>query len=182
MAEDSAEKPIEAGAQPAKPEGPTALTIATGDGKFKTILKDGKSGKFVKKPRALPETREVTRMMREFLNKKISVDDDGNIVKADKTVAEQMMLNMLRIATNTNPDPKWGQNAIAATEWVHRRAHGKDAPGDAELGALERSGVKFVYVTAPNIPSEGELKPKEQLKPSFSEPAYIDAEVIEQNG
>ena len=181
MAEDSAEKTVQPEAQPEKPEGPTALTIAAGNGKFKTVLKDGKSGKFVKKPRAMPETREMTRMMREFLNKKITADDEGNIVKADKTVAEQILLNMLRIAVNQNPDPKWGQNAIAATEWLHRRAHGKDAPGDAELGALERSGVKFVYVTAPNLPNQGELKPREPVKPSFEEAPYIDAEVIEQN-
>jgi len=159
--------------QKEKPTGPTQITVRNNDGSFRQVLKD-KAGKFVKKPRAMPETREVTRAMREFLNQKLEADDEGKLIKSSKNRIQQQLENIHRIAINTSGDPKAMMAAIAAFEALHARAHGKVSPGDQELGALERAGVKIVVLTAPELPNSGEIQPREKPTPSFIEAEIID--------
>jgi hypothetical protein len=49
------------------------------------------------------------------------------------------------------------------------------------MNTMERIGVKIVVITAPALPTQGELQPREQLKPSFADGPYIDAEVLSTN-
>jgi hypothetical protein len=169
------EKPVEALV--------TSKTMRTAKG-FRTMQIDPKTHKFVKQPKKMPETREVTRLWREALNKKIQADANGNLTKSSKTRLEQIFERMVAIATNDSADPKWGQNAIAAAEFIMTRAHGKAAPGDAELGALERAGVRVVVLTDPSL-SHPEVEAYEDRlhskpeKPSFADAPFIEGEVVD---
>lgn len=176
---DSEEKPVEA-PQPEKVEesNATAKIVRTNTGGFRTALVNNK-GQFVKQPKKMADTREVTRALRDIGNRKLTANWDGTLTKSSRTLIEDTAYNLLRIASYKGNDSKMAQVAVAAWEAFMTRAHGKAAPGDAELGALERAGVKIVVLTAPDLPSEGELQPREQLKPNFTEVPFIEGELVE---
>lgn len=174
---DPKEKPVEAPQE--KPKGPTAITVRAGKDKFRQMLKDPSSGKFLRMPKKMPDSREVTRFLRNLGNSKLEVGPDGRLTKSSKSLIQNMTENICRIAMYDGNDPKMAAAAVAGYETVMARMWGKTSMSDQDAGALERAGVKIVVISAPALPNEGELVPREMLKPSFSEAPFIDGELVE---
>jgi hypothetical protein len=180
------------GAEPKAPEGPTSITVRNAHGGgFSTRLKD-KSGKFVRKPKQVPETREVTDMMRRLLNS-AEADSNGKLIKGAKTRFRKMFDNMVDIATNRatikefdkegnleseSADAKAMMAAVKAFEVLMARAYGKVAPGDEEMDALKTAGVKIVVIPPPDL-MHPETVAEDHKSPT--KPSFIDAEIIKQN-
>lgn len=169
--------------QSEKPKGPLEITVKNCDGQtFSTRLKDATTGKFLKKPKPLPEAREITRMMRTLLNQAEGTlnEETGKVtvVKGTKTRFRKMFDNMVRIASFESEDPKAMMAAVKAFEAVALRALGKPSASDEDLEALRVSGVKVVIIQPPELEHKEVLeeKPQEILRPSF-----IKAEIISTN-
>lgn len=157
------------------------------------LLKDQKSGKFVKKPKKAPkDTREVTQYMRDFLSTQVATGD--TLDRSARSRLLHILENMADIATfdSSNvcvgvdkdgnaiygPDAKMAMASVKAAELLMLRAYGKPAPSSEEMDALKRSGVRIVVVEQPQIihPEVQEEKPRAEIKPVF-----IEAEVVSTN-
>lgn len=181
---DSEEKSVET--QPELKAEPTAI-VKTVRGRYdnvRSMLVDSASGRFMKQPKRMPETREVTRQLRNFLNNKAEVGGDGRLTKSSKSLLSNIFENIASIALNQSSDPKAMMAAVAAAEWLMLRGHGKPSPGDAELGALEKAGVRVVVITSPDLMhketlSEEERQAEKPVKPSFADIPFIEGEVVD---
>jgi hypothetical protein len=162
-------------ADSAEPKSPTEIVVRSPEGTLVTRLKDEK-GRFVKKPRPLPSTKEITRLGRTLLNS-AEAGPDGKAIKGTATRHRRIFDNLVRIATLETEDPKALMAVIKAAELLYLRYVGKPSASEEELEALKTSGVKIVVVQPPelvnNAPAE---ERKEPAKPSF-----LDAEIIQQN-
>jgi hypothetical protein len=154
----------------------TELVVRNADGvTFSTRIKDEK-GKFVKKPRPLPDAREVTRMMRTLLNQAEGELDKETgkikVIKGAKSRFRKMFDNMVRIASNDSDDPKSMMAAVKAFEVVALRALGKPSVSDEEIEALKVGGVKIILIQPPQLMHN-------DFKEEHKEPQFLPAEVIE---
>lgn len=145
------------------PEGVTSLVVLNKNGTIREALKDEK-GRFVKKAKPLIPTIEFTRAERKKLNS-VRSDKDG--------LTEYMVafMNILRIAQNSDNDPKAMMAAVKAFEILRTSALGKPAPSEQELDKLTTQPVRVVVIQAPQLmhPEVVEEKTKETLRPSFAE-------------
>jgi hypothetical protein len=146
------------------PSAPTEIVVRNADGvTFSTRLKDEK-GRFLRKPKAMPEGREFTRKMRKTLNKLVE--------KGDMTEFEKAFINMLRIAQNEDTDPKAMSAAVLAFKELSMRALGKPSASDEEIEALKTSGVKVILVQPPQLMHQ-------DIKEEQKEPQFIEAEILD---
>jgi hypothetical protein len=165
---DSEEKNTTGEAQPETPAGPTAMIVRTNAGGLREVLK-GPDGKFVKKQRGMPETREVTRLIRNILNAPVA-NEDGKIDRKGKKAITLMVENIIKIATYDGSDSKAMMAAVQAFEALMLRAHGKPKANEEEAEALQLSGVKYVVIQAPELPNPEVVdasKIKAPIQPSF---------------
>ena len=72
-------------------------------GKTRIMLR-GEGGKFQKKKKSMPKTEDITRYMRELLNK-VEAGPDGRMTKRDKTRFRRMFDNIFNIASMSPEQP-----------------------------------------------------------------------------
>jgi hypothetical protein len=165
-----------------KPTGPLEIVVKNNNGTLGTRLKDPKTGKFLKKPKPMPDAKEVTRLMRTLLNSAEGELDSATgkvrVVKGTKTRFRKMFDNMIRIASNEDNDPKAMMAAVKAFEVVALRALGKPSASDEELEALKVSGVKVVIIQPPELQHREVLEERSHDKLT---PSFIEAEVVHTN-
>lgn len=153
------------------PSGPTEIVVRNSDGEtFSTRLKDEK-GRFVKKEKTMPSSRELTRRGRNLLFKKTKDPETGEV----RTQFDAMTQYMISIATGqAEGDPKALAAAVQAYEKVLKRLIGKEPLSDEDREAQKDSNtIRFVLIP----PLENSAKIKEAL-PQPLRPAFIEAEVV----
>jgi hypothetical protein len=156
-----------------KPTGPVSVIVKRHGG-YKEFLIDPKTKKFVKKPKKLPSSLEITRALRNLGNEHI-VGPDGKILKDTNWMAAAK--HMWRIAQGTaEGDPKQHAAAVLAFKEIGLRTAGKYATSEEDKEVLKSQGVRIVVVTAP----EGLPLVEEQPK-SVRKPAFLEGEVISTN-
>lgn len=184
---DSETKPEDVlvpGAFKPSPPGTTEITIQR-KGVPVTLLVNEK-GKFVHKPKPMPEAKDVTRLMRRLLIE-LEAGEDGRVTSKSKNRLRRMLDNMIDIATAdshtimfdkkgnaiTVRDAKMAMASVKAFEALMARAYGKVSPGDDEMDAMKLAGIKIVVVTPPD-----NLKPMEDTQKNLR-PSFIEAEIVE---
>lgn len=160
-------------AQPAvKPVGPTSIIVRTKHGGLREALKD-EHGKFVKKQRHMPETRDVTRIIRNILESPVA-DENGVIDRKGKKAIQLMVESLIQIVIDgKNGDGKDKMAAAQAFEALMLRGHGKPKANDDELAAMQLSGVKYVVITAPENMMNPEIVKADEVKPP-TKPSFLD--------
>jgi len=157
----------------------------------------GEGGKFVKQPKTMPKSLDVTRLLRNLLNQPVA-DENGKMTKGGLTRLRRAFDNIYQIAIMpaeqplmdkfghamtdakgnviTIKDAKVAMASVQAWEKLMLRAYGMPSKSDEELEALKTQGVKVVILQHPEMMDRTvyEDKPKEELKPAF-----IEAEIIE---
>lgn len=170
------EKPVEALV--------TSKTMRTASGKFRTMQIDPKTHKFIKQPKKMPDSRELTRNFRNWSLSKLEVDSNGQLTKSSKTIMQNMLESMYKIAMlSYGQDAKSLVAAVAAYKELKESIWGKNPPSDAELGALERAGVRVVVLTDPSlsfpkVETYEEREHSKPEKPSFADAPFIEGEVV----
>jgi hypothetical protein len=171
MAEDSA-------AITKKPA-PLEIVVRNADGvTSSTRLMNPITKKWVKKPRAMPSTKEVTALGRKLLNS-AEAGPDGHPIKGTPTRHRKIFDNLVRIATSDTNDPKALMSVIKAAELIYLRYYGKPSVSEEELDALKGGQqIRVVIVQPPELQNKEVVqeKPKELLKPSF-----LEAEIVSTN-
>lgn len=170
MAEDSVENNTVPQTEE-KPSGPTSIVVHNRDGSVRESLKD-EHGKFVKKPKRMPETREVTRIIRNILNMPVA-DANGKIDRKGKKAIEEMVGSLIQIVLD-------GQNgkgpdrmaAVQAFEALMLRGHGKPQTSDADMESMQLSGVKYVVIQAPELPNPT-IVDADKIKPPTA-PSFLN--------
>lgn len=164
---DSVEKPE--GPEENKPAGPLEITVRNPDGTYGTRLKDPTSGKFLKKHRGMPSSKEMTKLGRKILMGRLLLED-GNTYA---TVFEKMTKHMTQIAMGTaEGDPKAHMASVQAYKIVLERLIGKIPPSDEELEAQQSNGVRVIIIQPPKLMND-------QLKENPPEPKFLPAEIVE---
>lgn len=154
---------------------PKEVVIQRADGKTSIAMR-GEGGKFAKKAKTVPSSRELTRWGRTLLGQ-AEAGDDGKIVKGSKTRHRKIFDNLVRIAGLESTDPKIMMASVKAFEVLYRRFYGKEAVSDEELDAAKQQGVKFVIFAAPQLANN---EPKPEVKPP-TQPSFITGEMIQRN-
>lgn len=155
----------------------TAIVVRNSDGiTFSTRIKDEK-GRFQKKEKAMPSTKDLKRWGRSLLNR-AEAGPDGKPVKGKQSRQRVMFDRLYEIATKDVDDPKAWMAQIKATELLYLMFHGKFSPGDEEIEALKVSGVKFVVIQPPELVHK---EKEEGIREQPEKPAFLDAEVVQQN-
>jgi hypothetical protein len=157
-AAESKDKP-----QAEKPSEAIVVLVKNTNGSLRESLRTP-NGTFAKKPKPLIPTIEFTRKERKILNT-VRSDKDG------LNEYEVAFMNLVRIAQNTDPDPKAMMAAVKAFEVIRTSALGKPAPSEQELDKLTTQPVRVVVIQSPQLmhPEVQEEKPRETLRPSFAE-------------
>ena len=168
MAEDSEKEQVAQQAED-KPAGTTAIIVRSNSGGYRELLKD-ENGRFAKKKRGMPETREVTRIIRNILHAPVAID--GKIDRKGKKAIQAMVENLIHIATYDGSDAKGMMAAVQAFEALMLRAHGKPKANEEELEAMQLSGVKYVVIQAPELPN-AEVIDADKLKPPV-QPSFLN--------
>ena len=172
-----------------KPEGAQSLTgpivkqILNADGKTYRDQPVSATGRFMKKQRSLASTLDHTRLTREFLNQRLELGPDGKTyTKSSRRRWEQYLDSIHFIITDgaTSNDPKMRMAAVAAAKLIVERGYGPAR--DVEQSAEMQTQIKAIYISIPQLPSQGELPPEEKLKPHFEngEIPFIEGEVVEE--
>ncbi len=173
----------------AQPEGKPAVTeelmLHAKSGKYIKNLR-GEGGKFVRQPKAMPSSREFTRLTRNYMLQ-MEAGADGKILKGSKTKYEMMCENIISIARRVptvlpngdtiEREAKEDMAAVQAFKVYTERGLGQPPKSDEEQDALKEHGIKMVVIVSPELMHKEIVdfdKPKPQLKPSF-----INAEIIE---
>jgi hypothetical protein len=175
---DSDEKKPEV-AQPVA--GPLVKQILNADGKTFRDQPVAANGRFMKKVKKLASTLDHTRSSREFMNQRLEVDANGKITKASRTRWQQHMdaMHFVIVDGAYSEDPKKRMASVTAAKFLREAAFGPAR--DVEQSAEMQTQIKAIYISIPQLPSQGELPPAETLKPHFEngEVPFIDAEVVE---
>jgi hypothetical protein len=157
----------------------------------------GEGGKFVKQPKTMPKSLDVTRLLRTLLNQPVA-DENGKMTKGGLTRLRKMFDNIYQIAIMPSEQPlldklgnpmldaagrvvtikdaKIAMASVQAWKELMLRAHGMPSKSDEELESMKTQAVKVVILQHPDMMDKNiyEEKPRETLKPAF-----IDAEIIE---
>ena len=182
MAEDSAIKTEE---KQAIQNSPATSEIVICKGIPATRIR-GNGGKFEKQPKAMPSSREFTRVTRNYMLK-MEAGKDGKITKNSQTKYEMMCENMICIARGVETilkdgtivirDAKADMAAAQAFKIVTERGLGQAPKNDEELDALKTQAVRIVIIQPPKEFMNKEVRedtPRPELKPAF-----LDAEFSE---
>lgn len=172
-------------------ETPSDQIIKRKDGAVIKISR-GKRGRFAKTQKAMPDSREFTRVMRVLLSS-MEVGPDGKLSKGSKTVFRRIADNLVNIALtspstpvfdklgnlvtdeNGNPvminDAKMAMASVKAADWLTTRAIGKPSASDEDRAATQTNPIQMVMMSFPELMNKTvvEDKPKPALKPAFAE-------------
>ena len=192
MAEDSE---VKTEGQPEKksPAKPSEEMIIHHESHAPVKVFRGEGGKFVRSPKTMPKTADVTRLMRNLLNAPVTGEKSSesrfremfdNMVLIASTSPHQLVLDKLGHPIEmddgsylTAMDAKCAMASVQAFKELCLRAYGAPSKSEEEIEAMQTQGVKIVVLTAPSEMVNKQIteeKPKPALKPSF-----IDAEIIE---
>src|SRR5271157_2313134 len=181
MAADSEMKTEEKpGEIPAKP---SEEIIVRGNVTVKIMR--GEGGKFKRQPKAMPSSKEFTRLTRNYMLS-MEVGKDGKISKGSKSKYEQMCENIICIARRIptvlpngdtiKRDAKEDMAAVQAYKVITDRGLGQLPKSEEEIEAMQTQGVKMVIVLPPEMVNKEviEEKPREKLVPSFIEGEFVE--------
>lgn len=178
------------------------------DGKTRVMLR-GQNGTFQKKKKSVPKTEEITRYMRELLNK-AEAGPDGRFTRGDKSRFRRMFDNIFSIASMSPESPVFDKlgNVVWSTPPVVDDAGKIVKYGvpltvkDAKLAMASTQAFKELMLRAYGMPSKSdeeidamkkegvkivviappEMVNKEIIAETTREklvPSFIDAEIIE---
>ena len=187
--EDSVEKkPLEN--PEAKPQGPSVEMVRhMGTDKLSKRMR-GEGGKFVKQPKTMPKSEDMTRYIRNVLNR-AEANEDGKITRGSKSRINRMVSNIIKNAemdavqpiydkmgnqVGTAVDPKIMMASAQNFKEIMLRGYGVPSKSDEELNAMKTQSVKVIVLSHPELMDKNvyEDKPKEPPVPAF-----IDAEIVE---
>ena len=194
--EDSVEKKPE---QPGTKSPVESVEIVKHQGNPDKLTKRvrGEGGKFVKQPKTMPKSEDMTRYLRNLLNT-AEANADGKITRGSKTRIRKMLDNAIKNASmdaerpvfdklgnqvfneDGTPllvvDPKVMMASAQNLKEVMLRAYGAPSKSDEELNAMKLQTVKVVIMQHPEMMDKTVVEDKPHEKPV---PAFIDAEIIE---
>ncbi len=151
----------------------------------------GENGKFVKQPKTMPKSEDMTRYIRNVLNR-AEANDDGVMTKGSKSIINRMVKNITKNAmtdaeqpvydkmgnqVGTAVDPKIMMAAAQNFKEIMLRGYGAPSKSDEEINALKMQKVSVVVITPPAEFMNKEVKEDKPREPV--EPAFIDAEIVE---
>ena len=188
--EDSVEKkPEQQGTEKAPVESVEMVRHMGTDKLTKRIR--GENGKFVRQPKTMPKSEDMTRYIRNVLNR-AEANDDGVITKGSKSIINRMVKNITKNAmtdaeqpvydkmgnqVGTAVDPKIMMAAAQNFKEIMLRGYGAPSKSDEELNAMKTQSVKVIVIQPPAEMVNREViedKPREKL-----EPAFLDAEIVD---
>ena len=179
MSDSEVEKKPEE-AQPAA--GPLVKKILNADRTTYRNQPVAANGRFMKKTKKLASTLDHTRLTRDFMNQRLEIGLDGKVTKASRTRWQQQMDAMHFVVTDGaySEDPKKRMAAVAASKFLREAAFGPAR--DVEQNSEMQTQIKAIYISLPPMPSQGELKPAENLRPNFEngEVPFIEGEIVEE--
>ena len=192
MADDSVEKPSE---QPVSKPAESVEMVRNNSKLSKRIR--GEGGKFVKQPKTMPKSEDMTRYLRNVLNR-AEANEDGTITKGSKSRISKMTNNIIKNAEMDAErplidklgnlrldeegkvikvvDPKVMMASAQSYKEIMLRAYGAPGKSDEELNAMKTQTVKIVIMQHPEMMDKTVVEDKPHEKPV---PAFIDAEIIE---
>jgi hypothetical protein len=145
----------------------------------------GEGGKFQRQPKALPSSREFTRVTRNYMLQ-MEVGKDGKMTKGSQSKYEMMVENLMCIARGVKTvlkngdtverEPKADMAAAQAFKVVTERGLGQPPKGDEELDAMKTQTVRVVLIQPPAEMMNKlvrEDKPRAELKPAFLEGEFV---------
>lgn len=162
---------------PVKPEKSEEIIIRQGE---PTKIIRGSGGKFQRQPKALPSSREFTRVTRNYMLN-MEVGKDGKMLKGSQTKYQMMVENLICIARGVDTvlpngdtvarDSKADMAAAQAFKIVTERGLGQPPKSEEELDLLKTQGVKIVVISPPALMNRlmVEEKPTKVLSPVFIE-------------
>lgn len=162
---------------PSNPSGVTSVAVRNRDGSVRLMNKDS-SGKFMRKPKALPPAIEVTRIMRKFLAAAEKGAEETRLMKILNNIADIAMCDQVDIETGQR-DAKMAMASVKAFEALWLRTYGKPSPSDEEKDMLKQSGVKIVIIEQPKL--EAAVYNPETAEAKKTQPTFAEAEVVETN-
>jgi hypothetical protein len=190
MSEDS-EKQTEG--KPEKTPAPSEQMILHHESHTPVKVFRNEKGKFVRSPKTMPKTADVTRLMRNLLNAPVTGEKSSesrfremfdNIVLIASTSPHQPVLDKLghpiRLADGsylTVMDAKCAMASVQAFKELSLRAYGAPSKSEEEIEAMQTQGVKIVVLTPPEFMINKQIteeKPREKLTPSFIEAEIVD--------
>lgn len=153
----------------------TAIVV-TRKGKTEELLK-GSDGRFVKKPRRMVTTLEITRMGRRLMNMPVG----EKLGKKDMNRFDKIFMSLYDIATSENAkdDPKYAMASVQAAKELMLRVAGKPSASDEEIDAFKKNGIKFVMLPVPEMMNPQPIEEEEKVKKL--KPSFIDAEIVKTN-
>lgn len=188
MAEDSVEKPSE---QPEKKPQAESVEMVRNNSKLSKRIR-GEGGKFQKQPKTMPKSEDMTRYLRNVLNR-AEANEDGTITRGSKSRIHRMTQNIIKNAEMdaerpltdklghlvmdedgkivTAVDPKVMMASAQNYKEIMLRAYGAPGKSDEELDAMKTQTVKVLILKYPELMDKNvyEEKPKPKLEPAFAE-------------
>jgi hypothetical protein len=186
--EDSVEKTSE---QPEKKTPAESVEMVRNNSKLSKRIR-GEGGKFQKQPKTMPKSEDMTRYLRNVLNR-AEANEDGTITKGSKSRISKMTNNIIKNAEMnaerpvfdklgnivldeegrvvTAVDPKVMMASAQNYKEIMLRAYGTPQKSDEEINALKTQTVKVVILQHPELMDKTvyEEKPKPKLEPAFAE-------------
>ena len=151
----------------------------------------GENGKFVRQPKTMPKSEDMTRYIRNVLNR-AEANEDGKITRGSKSRINRMVSNIIRNAemdavqpiydkmgnqVGTAVDPKIMMASAQNFKEIMLRGYGAPSKSDEELNAMKMQKVSVVIITPPAEFMNKEVKEDKPREPL--EPAFLDAEIVE---
>ena len=159
------EKPLETEQPQEKPK-VTAVIVQCSKGGERVSLR-GEGGKFVKKPKTLVPTRDVTAQLRKYLTEPFTDTESRRKVKNRGAAIYESLMTIIKAGED---DPKFAVASVQAARLVFERAFGDIDPSEVSQDLLKTAGIKTVFVSVPvGVPVVGELPERERKRlPSFA--------------
>ncbi len=180
--EDSVEKKPE---QPRTPKAPAeSIEMVRNNSKLSKRIR-GEGGKFVKQPKTMPKSEDMTRYIRNVLNR-AEANEDGVITRGSKSIISRMVKNITKNAmmdaerpifdndgnqVGTSVDPKIMMASSQNFKEIMLRGYGTPSKSDEELNAMKTQTVKVLILKHPELMDKTvyEEKPRLKLEPAFAE-------------
>ena len=157
----------------------------------------GEKGQFVKQPKTMPKSEDVTRFLRNILNS-AEGEAGGKITQKSRSHIRKIALNIIKNAEMdaeqplrdklgnlvrdgdgkivTVVDPKIMMASAQNTKELMLRAYGAPSKSDEELNAMKMQSVKVVILQHPEMMDKNVVVDRPHEAPV---PTFIDAEIIE---
>ena len=187
--EDSVEKKPEQQGTEKSPVESVEMVRHMGTDKLTKRIR-GEDGKYKKQPKTMPKSEDMTRYIRNVLNR-AEANEDGVVTKGSKSIINRMVKNITKNAmtdaeqpvydkmgnqVGTAVDPKIMMAAAQNFKEIMLRGYGAPSKSDEELNAMKLQTVKVVIMQHPEMMDKTVVEDKPHEKPV---PAFIDAEIIE---